>query len=391
MNSHDDQTEARVRAAFAAELRQAESDLELSPLKVSSRKSYRLAGGPELRRSNRVLGVAARIAAVLAVVILASAATLMVARPWNSAMPETQSPSASASEIASPSAATPSATSSIPRYSDGIPKAWQGQPVLRWADALAMRTTAKDDAPFYVGVWLNVELGFNFGCPNEPVDPSAPNSWAVNPCYGWPYGISADAGGPYELGGEATFHFLQGDVSTGPAILRVHVHDPRATLCGNQKAVCDSMIVVESAVWTGDSYTDPKPFTVADAIAAAGAVSPQTPLELLDASNRGDDGDEILPGAIALTCGAIANSDMTVRGAYLMPSSEAMTRALPDVQPGADGAMLPSAKRDWGDASFWNRWLVVDNVAFSVYVREEPSAADKAWLASLEAALEATR
>ena len=44
-------------------------------------------------------------------------------------------------------------------------------------------------------------------------------------CYGGPHGISTDAGGPYEVGNEVTFHFLQGDVSTGPAILRVHVHD----------------------------------------------------------------------------------------------------------------------------------------------------------------------
>jgi hypothetical protein len=261
-----------------------------------------------------------------------------------------------------------------------------------------MRTTVKDDTPFLVGVWLNVDMGFNFGCPNEPVDPSAPNSWALNTCYGWPYGISADAGGPYELGNEVTFHFLQGDVSTGPAILRVHVHDPRATLCGNQKAVCDSMIVVESAVWTGDSYTDPKPFTVADAIAAAGAVSPDTLLTLLDASNRGEDGDVILPGAIALTCGAVANSEMTVRGVYLMPSSEAMARALPDVQPGVAGTWLPAAYRlfEGGSGPGYSfavddRWLVVDNVAFSVEVMPVPSAADKAWLASLVAALEARR
>jgi len=144
MNSHDDQTEARVRAAFAAELRQAESDLELSPLKVSSRKSYSWqAAGTAPKQS--VLGVAAgsrpfwrRDSGI--------PATLMVARPWNSAMPETQSPSASASEIASPSAATPSATSSIRATATGYRR--PGRAARSTVGRrLAMRTTAKDDAP----------------------------------------------------------------------------------------------------------------------------------------------------------------------------------------------------------------------------------------------------
>jgi hypothetical protein len=79
-----------------------------------------------------------------------------------------------------------------------------------------------------------------------------------------------------------------------------------------------------------------------------------------------------------------------------MPSVDAMQRALPSVQPGASGALLPTAYRmgtgGSGPGSSYSlvyRWLVVDNVALSVITLPDASAAERAWLASLQAALEA--
>jgi len=125
------------------------------------------------------------------------------------------------------------------------------------------------------------------------VDPSAPNSWAVNPCYGWPYGSAPTLAGRMNWV-VRPLSIPPGHVSTGRRY-SAFTSTTSSHPLRQPKAVCDSMIVVESAVWTGDSYTDPKPFTVADAIAAAGAVSPN-PLELLDRKQPGDDGTRFCRG-----------------------------------------------------------------------------------------------
>lgn len=389
MTDHDDRTEARIRAAFSTELRRAEGDLELSPLRIGPWQEGRSsAAGLEPRRRHPVSRPGVLIATAALVVCVAVGASFFAGGLRNAAVPQTASPSAASTQTASTQA-----TSSIPRYSDGIPKVWQGQPVLRWNDALAERLTATDATPFLVGVWLDV-LNGPHSCPAGRADPGAPDSWATNSCPDrW---ISPDQGGaPAELDGIATFHFTAWVLWTGPAILRVHVHDPNASQCGYQQAICGSMIVVENAVWTGDSFTDPRPFTVDDVIAAAAAVDPKTTLTLMDSTSPTY--DLRLPGAIALSPGNVMPADMQVHGAYLMSSTQAMQRALPDVQPGAAGTVLPSAYRlgESGSGPYYSfsvadRWLVVDNVAFSVLTLPEPSAADRAWLASLEAALRAT-
>jgi hypothetical protein len=314
---------------------------------------------------------------------LAVGASLLSGELRHPAAPQAGSPSAASTQTASP----------ISRYTDGIPSVWQGEPVLRWNDALARGGSAKDDTPFYVGVWLNIDNGPR-SCPAEFGNPSAPNSWIrLGGCTDNP--ISADEGGPApDLNGVATFQFAVGDFETGPAILRVHVHDPRASDCGPQQDVCDRMIVVEQAVWAGGSQTDARPFSAGDVIAAGAAVEPKTSLSLLPAD--GPNYDPPLAGAIALSAGGIQPADMQIVAAYIMTSADAIHRALPDVQPGAAGALLPSAYRlaESGSGpgysySVTEHWLVVDNVAFAVLLEPEATPADEAWLVSLEAALKA--
>jgi|GEM_PF-2841119 hypothetical protein len=386
MTDSEEQIEARVRAAFASEQRRAESDLQLTPLRPHR--------GSRLHLIPRIAAVA--LVAALVVVAAGLAYDLRYSAP--------ASPAASSSPRSSTLQSSPSPLPSLSpdryalagRYEDGIPRTFGGQPVLRWSDALALRLTAKDDTPFLVGAWLDVITG-PMWCPSIPYDPSAPDSWASNVCS--PETVSAEAGGPYGIGEEASFEFTEGHPSTGPAILRVHVHDPRASECGTQRALCDSMLVVESVVWSGDSYTDPEPLTVADVITAASSVQPSTSLVI--AGPMSPFYDLRLFGALRLTSSNPAQtppSDMQIAGAYLMPSVEAMQRALPSVQPGAAGALLPTAFRmatggsePGSSYSLVYRWLVVDNVALSVEMLPDASAADRAWLGSLEAALKARR
>ena len=138
---------------------------------------------------------------------------------------------------------------------------------------------------------------------------------------------------------------------------------------------------------------------MADVIAAANSAQPSTSLVIAGPTSPYN--DERLDGALRLSPSNPAQtppSEMLIAGAYLMPSVAAMQRALPSVQPGAAGALLPTAYRmalggsePGSSYSLVYRWLVVDNVALSVVMLPDASAADRAWLASLQAALEAHR
>jgi hypothetical protein len=374
MTDNDDLTEARVRAAFAAEFRRAETDIELSPVRVGPRPEDRRPGGPELRRFHR-LRTAVRIAAIAAAIVLAVGLGFIVAGPRNAANPE----------AASPSAATPEAITQIPRYSDGIPTVWLGQPVLRWNDALARRRTATDATPFLVGVWLNIDTGPE-SCPAQFANPSAPNSWIrIGGCLDNP--ISADAGGTADdLNGVATFQFAVGDIETGPAILRVHVHDARSSDCGPQQDICDRMIVVEQAVWAGDAGTAPHPLSVAQVIAATGEVSPTSDLRGPSPDVWGC-GADVTDGL--LLCPPSQSSvqfTSPIAGAAVLPSSDAVARALPSVTPGVGGALQSSAVV-FTEGGWAYRRLIVDNVVILVISGQSDS--DREFLNQLVAALKA--
>lgn len=139
--------------------------------------------------------------------------------------------------------------------------------------------------------------------------------------------------------------------------------------------------------------------TVAAVIQAAATAQPATALEIQTTEDLGY--DVMLPGALALSRVSPADvrpADGQIAGAYLMPTVAAMKRALPNVQPGSSGALLQSAWKGTESGSgptysftVENRWLVIDNVAFSVHTASPPTAADRAWLASIEAALRVTR
>jgi hypothetical protein len=334
---------------------------------------------------------------VVVVAVVAVATTVGLFHARNVAAGPSTGPTSSAAARPSPSPSL-SPTPDPNRYPDGILRTFDGQPVLRWSDAVTKAATTTDATPFLVSVWLDVYKGWH-GCPAGHVDPSAPDSWLDDFCPS--VRLSVDAGAtPVLLDGVATLHFANFDLlNTGPAILRVHTHDPHSSQCGPEADVCKLMIVVEQPVWSGDAGTDPQPFTVAEVIKAAGAAHPATALEIQTIADLGY--DVRLPGALALSRVSPAKgqpADMQIAGAYLMPTDTAMKRALPDVQPGSSGALLQSAWKSTESGSgptysftVEDRWLVIDNVAFSIHTASPPTAADRAWLASLESALKATR
>ncbi len=382
--------EGRIRIVFMEELSLASADAASFEIKSRRSRPPRHAG----RALWAPLGGVVAIAAVVAGLVLAQAREAAVSGPSPSS---TQSAAASLTVLPtatvppSLSTATPTTADATLRYDDGIPKVWDGQPVIRWDRALAMRATAKDATPVLVGAWLNVPVGV-FSCPNDPgPDPSAPDSWVRRGGCQFNY-VSADAGAtPTPQSGVTTFRFYQGNLATGPAIMRIHIHDPRATECGHQRSICDDMIVVDDVLWTGDAATAPHPLTVADVIAATRAASPASGLRA--------------PASDVWGCGASATDGLMmcppmtpgvqyaspIAGAAVLPSSEALTRALPTLQPGVAGAVQPSAV-DWTEGGSFGSWdyrrLVVDNVMILVRTSVgHPSGSDVQFLQMLVAAL----
>jgi hypothetical protein len=380
MTDSDRRTESRVQAAFLEERRRAERDLRVEPL------------APRGRQRPRTV---ARLAAAAIVVVVAIATAGVIG-----SLPGRGSTVPTASHSTSAGAATPSVapTESTPgptrtfdvtgRYPDGIPTTFDGQPVIRWDAALARRTTSKDATSFFTGVWLNIYTGIMF-CPSEPLDPSQPpTTWLQSGGCQLNY-VSAEAGAtPTTQLGITTFRFYEGTLSTGPAIMRVRIHDPRATQCGYQASTCDKMIVVDDIVWSGDAVTDPHPLSVAQVIAATSKVSPATELQFparfaFACADNVTDGLRLCP-----SFQSTAPATSSIAGVNVLPSAEALARALPDAQQGVDAALRSTPAMVTGVLGM--RRLVVDNVEVLVWT-DYPTASgpDRAFLTQLYDALKA--
>lgn len=323
------------------------------------------------------------------------------AEPSASSAPTT---AASPSKMTSP---TPSPSPATARYPDGIPSSFDGQPVLRGEAVLAKARAMTTADPFLVGAWLDVYAGPR-SC---PIDTRSlpPDSW-LHACQ--PTIRASDEAGAepsalvaaFAPSPTATFRFATG-LHSGPAILRVHVHDPRASQCGPDEATCDAMMVVETAVWSGDAATEPRPISVEAARTAVLGAVPGLSLRLLGGSDMRS-GPELsdaatlqqpIPGPDPNPTWPPASQDGRITSVNVLPSVAAMTRALPKVTPGITGALQHTAVfsgQGWsgpGEGGSWydERWLVVENVAVSILTLPTPSTADRALLARLADALQA--
>jgi len=139
-------------------------------------------------------------------------------------------------------------------WSDDIPAAIDGQPVLSIYQGMMQATTALTSQPFLIGGWF---AGFALSCP-APVD--TPTSSLVPWCDGI---VLTDL--PFEVyrvldDTQAAFitPIYLPDTSGGPmprsgrVVYRVHVHDPSAVDCPTSLlARCQVAVVVDGLVWQG--------------------------------------------------------------------------------------------------------------------------------------------
>ncbi|MGH2513547.1 MAG: hypothetical protein ACRDGQ_12760, partial [Candidatus Limnocylindrales bacterium] len=277
---------------------------------------------------------------------------------------------------------------SADRYPDGLPRAFDGQPVLRGSAALARAAAATDTTPFLVGGWVTFIPGSRF-CPLAPADGA---SWARD-CI---QAQLADAAGTTDdaLTAAITFHFVLSGLISGPIVARVEVHDPRATTCGSAVAECDRMMVVQQVLWTGDAATAPGPITAGTATAAVSSVQGGAGLAPLGPSPAFFACSLTLPTATIMLPATMTDTVPGVVEVDVEPTTAARKMAL-DVGQGVGPAFsrTPLCRGMSGNkgtiTNTEDRSLVVANVAVVVHLHGPASAADRAFVDRLVAALEA--
>lgn len=242
----------RLRTWFEAEVQQANVDLHRSTLRAVR---------PRTIQSRAVVGPASAVA-IIVILIAAGASQLPLLSPGGE---PSDHPSVGVSDTAPPTIVPtnppPSPTAGTAtvgaRYADGIPSILDGQSVLRPS---SIGTTAPgDDSSFLVGGW-----SFDFGAitiacalivaPPAPYGPRCGTPFlAETPIYGDEHRVQVDRS--------------TSAIPPGPVVLRVHRHDQRSETCAPAaRDACESMAVLEAAVWTGDDVTAAAPITAIQAV-----------------------------------------------------------------------------------------------------------------------------
>jgi hypothetical protein len=327
----------RLASAYDEELAVAADDLEHAPWSegiprppITQRSGRTIMRGLHIRRRTAVL----QLAVLVVVVALVSGAVLI-----------------------------PGALRSGPdRYDDGIPRTWQGQPVLRGQAALNYAKASADDAPFLVALWAGYPDLMN--CNAQPQ--------FDDPCEGTS-DVGDEPGVPSDTLGPALHMQRARDMSRvtpGPLIVRVHTHDPQALTCtADRLASCQAVMVVDDILWTGDQATEPHPTTVGQVIAAFGVVSGlSSPGNML--GDLPGIPQELFPGPGPSFEGAAA----------VFPSPEALAAAFPDAAAHGESDSFPvnswlegittggsDPNRGPGIFTFKIHWLARGNVLVGVY------------------------
>ena len=253
MTDSDEQIEARVRAAFASEQRRAESDLRRAPLQ------------PHRGSRLRLIPSLAAVAVVAALVVVAAGLSYNLRYAATVSPAPTSSPSSSTLQSSPPSLPSPSPDRSAlaGRYEDGIPRTFDGQPVLRGQAAIDAANASTDASSFLVAFWAGKVLPFR-SCVALGLDDNALYKCGSMSNVGDQPGIRS-----FELG--MALRVDTSAVAPGPVIARVHTHDPALMNCpASYAAGCVHTMVGEAIVWHGDAAAAPGPTTVAQAAAAFG-------------------------------------------------------------------------------------------------------------------------
>jgi hypothetical protein len=255
-----------LTSAFNEEMAAAAEDLANAPgagslantssTRLSPRVALSGAGNPGRRIRPLQIG------AVAVVALLASASILVAAFVRSPVAPTAPSAGASVTESSGPQV-SPAVSLDALRYDDGIPRVWDGQPVLRGQAAIDAANASTDASSFLVAFWAGIVLPWH-GCVALGMGDNA----------SYLCGGMSNVGDQPGIRSTALGKALRVDTSTvapGPVIARVHTHDPAMMTCpASYAAGCVHTMVGEAIVWHGGAETAPGPTTVAQAAAAFG-------------------------------------------------------------------------------------------------------------------------
>jgi len=303
-----------------------------------------------IERPTDVIRVAIVLLALLAVAGCVAPATTASTAP---------SAGASVTETSIPEV-LPSASANAPRYDDGIPRTWEGQPVLRGQAAIDAANGSSDESSFLVGFWAGIEGPH--GCVALRQEDNASYMCGFMQVGDQP-GVASSALGK-------ALRVDTSEVAPGPVIARVHTHDPSMMTCpASYAAGCVHTMVGEAVVWHGDAETNPRPTTVADAAAAFGVSS-----EPVAGMSEGQ-----FPGVAVLQYPSpdtpgLAGAEGVIA---VFPSAAALAAAAPDAAAHGESDVPPAGSqigegggtdplRGPGAFSFKVHWLARGNVLVAV-------------------------
>ena len=368
-----DDFDVRLRAGLSA-LANAVPTESATTLPTTSRISR---VGPRARTALPIGSLLAAGLIVVAVIVIAPRITSKGTTP-------TATPSGT--PAGSPSAAvteSPSASPNPLRYDDGIPRIWNGQPVLRGQAAIDAANASTDQSSFLVGFWAGIEM------PHGCVALGAGDN-ALYLCGGM-----GDVGDQPGVISSALGKALRVDTSAvapGPVIARVHTHDPSMMTCPAAYAVgCEHTMIGEAIVWHGDAATAPEPTTVAQAAAAFG-ISTKPVAGICES---------YLPGVVVLQYPAPSTSGSTSgwEGVVaVFPSAAAVAAADPDAAAYGESDVAPTGSlgcdhggtdplRGAGFFSFKDRWLARGNILAAVQYDTSVGPENDAFVAQVRAQL----
>jgi photosystem II stability/assembly factor-like uncharacterized protein len=222
------------------------------------------------------------------------------------------------------------------RYGDGIPRTWQGQPVLRGQAALDFAKASTDDTPFLIAFWAGIE--YVHGCSAEPLGGNMEFGCRGMDEVGDQPGVFSN-----ELG--AALRVDTSKVAPGPVIARVHTHDPALNGCiPDYVAACQAVMVGDAILWSGDEATAPRPATVKQVAAAFGFDGPTYHWDM-----AGD-----FPGVaqVPFPTTSEASHGEYEGVAVVFPSTAALAAAYPEVVATGETDAMPSNSSLKGTISF---------------------------------------
>jgi hypothetical protein len=277
---------------------------------------------------------------------------------------------------------TPAATASpdTSRYADGIPRFWEGEPVLRGQEAMDEAQVSTDASSFLIALWA----GYDGGIHSCPALGGGDN--ILYKC-GWLGNVGDEPGVTSELG-----QLLRMDLSAyvpGPLIVRVHTHDKALMTCpASYASACEHVMVGEEVVWSGDAATAPSPTSLSKAAAAFGLRAEPSKMNVCMAGG--------FTGAPVLEFPATGGS---VEGVVVVfPSLAALAAAAPDAAANGESDVPPTRHqacamvttdplRGGQSVSLRVRWLARGNILVGVQYNQVTGADSDPFVLKAQTAL----